>query len=77
MAKAYTSTTSDADGAVTEATVYGDTPRGRSLEFARGVDHLKTDTPAPPVRRAGPLPYPETYDDHVQAQAEREWSRGS
>lgn len=42
--KAYTSTASNEDGAVTEATVYGNTPRGRSMEFARGVDHVKNDS---------------------------------
>lgn len=35
-----------------------------------------TQTPAAPERRAGPLPYPQTYQDHLVDYRERERSRG-
>lgn len=35
----------------------------------------KKQLPAPPERRAGPLPYPQTYHEYLDEQYEKKWSQ--
>lgn len=54
-----------------------DAARGRRAEFSAGHADARPDlqTPTSGPRRAGPLPYPETLEEHLRSEEDVRWSR--